>query len=834
MNSFDTITNLFGRYGNYAWTVRGSLISSVRIGGVNQSTLTQEDFSTMIFMLRNILITLPTYIVPTFYLVNRKGITVKAIEGVSHPIGRKIDEDRAKFLTDMDLSSCELFVTLECLPSISQFGRPSVPGLFYLFGSALVSAEGRKNLMSKLSNKEAVSYFSSTLSDMRDLLEQATNRLVSRLGLVMDAESQSVEQTYALCKFLATYDTRHLDECPDIPDQNWAKYLFDGEVDTVSTNGVPCLYIQGAEDRFVRFGSISGFTNPDLKPGMFAQGDEPPFDFNENFVYCQRFHPFTPLARAAFFKNKESEVSRQNLKVSDMLNATTDMEKKRFIRQSQKDRIAELDEAVNLPEQWGYTTCHFALFGDPESFGKRSNVLQARFEQSGASVVWESSSIRQVYSLMMPSMVDEPIRKQSLNTAQFAAIAPVFRDSQGQKHCTDIDKPALFTFTTRTKKPFYYSHWSGDVGVNIGIGPIGTGKTFTKNSISKHFSVWEGIHRSVDIDPGSEPLAELYGEDGGIFRLDPENAQSLNPFALLDGTNKDIYKIRLKTLIVSMLRFNDSEEGQKLSAEEEAAMGETIGRCVEGNSKFHHFTALVAMMPKSLQAKLSSFVDDGTYSGLFSAEKDSIGQVDQMYGVYNLQAIKQSPVMLQLAMGEIFFRTRLTSGMKQFADRVKYIEFDEAHHLLKNAKDVDEILAYARTSRKDFGGIGLWSQNAFEFDNIEAWPALRNAVSSFFFMADHTADEAVYRETFKLDNGQISAIQSLEPKKEALIVQPRIGVSQVVQLLVDDHAEAMITSQPQERAARWKFVEEYGWEEGIERTVEFMRERRAKITNVSA
>lgn len=831
MNSFDQITNLYGRFANLPWTTRGSLLKVIKLGGVNPSTFSKEDYAAMTFMLRNVLITLPAHLVVTTYLINRQGIRIKPSDGVEHEIGKRIDETRADFLSTLNLSSCDLYVTLECLPSLAQFGRLSVPGFGALLFNAATSKTGRDDFKAKFTNKGAIVAFTQTLQDMAESLELSANRVVSRLGIVMEAETLGLKKTYAFCRFLATYDTRHLEEAPEVPNDNWAKYMFDGEVDTVSINNVPCLYVQGAEDRHVRFGSITGFSNDMVKPGMFALGDESPFEIEDNFVYSQRFHPFTPLALARFFKGKEQEVGRQNLKISDMVKNTMDIENKKYIPKSHIKSLEDLDDASNLPEKWGYTSCHFALFGDPKNFGKRSNRLQARFEQSGCSVVWESSAIRQVYSSMMPTMVDNPIRKLSLNTAQYSAIAPIFKDSQGQSYCKDLDKPALFTFTTRTRKPFYYSHWSGDVGINIGIGPIGSGKTFTKNSMAAHFSKWPCIYRAVDIDPGTEPLAELYGDDGGIFRLDPENRMALNPFALLSDNNHEIYKVRLKSLIVSMLRYNESEESQKLTQEEEASLEEIIARTIKLDSRFNNLTSLVAGMPDTLAMKLSSFVNDGTYATLFSAEQDSIGKVDTLYGVYNLEAIKESPVMLQMAMSEIFFRLRLTVADRKYLSTPKYFDIDEAHHLLKNKSDVDELTTFIRTSRKSLGGMGLWSQNAHEFATIDAWPAIRSAASSFFFMADHTADAAVYKDAFKLDQGQIDAIQALEPKKEALVVQPRINVSQVVQLLVDEEGEALITSQPQERQKRMEYVEKYGFEEGLKRTVDFMRERRASIAS---
>jgi len=119
MNSFNQITNLYGRFAELPWTTRGSLLKVIKVGGVNPSTFSKEDYAAMTFMLRNVLITLPAHLVVTTYLINRQGITIKPSEGVEHGIGQKIDKTRAEYLTSLNLSSCDLYITLECLPSLA-------------------------------------------------------------------------------------------------------------------------------------------------------------------------------------------------------------------------------------------------------------------------------------------------------------------------------------------------------------------------------------------------------------------------------------------------------------------------------------------------------------------------------------------------------------------------------------------------------------------------------------------------------------------------------------------------------------------------------------------
>ncbi|MDR4483118.1 MAG: hypothetical protein R3B95_07820 [Nitrospirales bacterium] len=61
--------------------------------------------------------------------------------------------------------------------------------------------------------------------------------------------------------------------------------------------------------------------------------------------------------------------------------------------------------------------------------------------------------------------------------------------------------------------------WKG-LGLVIGIGPIRTGKSFTKNTLACHFMKYGGMLQGIDVDIGMQPVAQLFGEDGAVFSMD--------------------------------------------------------------------------------------------------------------------------------------------------------------------------------------------------------------------------------------------------------------------------------------------------------------------------
>lgn len=87
-------------------------------------------------------------------------------------------------------------------------------------------------------------------------------------------------------------------------------------------------------------------------------------------------------------------------------------------------------------------------------------------------------------------------------------------------------------------------------------------------------------------------------------------------------------------------------------------------------------------------------------------------------------------------------------------------------------------------------------------------------------MADHAMDIHLYKTTFHLTDGECEAIQSLQPKREAFIVQRKLGIAKTVNLSVEPEQYVVSTSTPRETALREKHVRALGFERGIDQTIE--------------
>jgi type IV secretory pathway VirB4 component len=132
-------------------------------------------------------------------------------------------------------------------------------------------------------------------------------------------------------------------------------------------------------------------------------------------------------------------------------------------------------------------------------------------------------------------------------------------------------------------------------------------------------------------------------------------------------------------------------------------------------------------------------------------------------------------------------------------DRPKYLLIDEAHVPLQKKMFTNFLDLISRTGNKSLISFGLFSQSAYEFSNLEFWPALRTACSSFLFFPNSRLNKELYKATYDLTDKEIQTIRTLEPRKEFMLIQPEIGVSKVLRFNPDQMFLDNFTANPTDK-----------------------------------
>ena len=820
----------FMPYGHAVLTKKGSLIGGLMMEGRDADGMNDEDFRALSLVGRSVFQDLPSHVIVTQYYAHFEGLEF-AFRARRHPVSDMLSKRRAAFLNDMGLSSSVLIHLFEVLPEerLSQLRPWDV--LAHCMKAPFLSAS-REALKAHLSSTESLVCFGEALERQADELHDIIKTACAKWDAPLSPQPMTIRDLWAHCKFLANCDPYYLTEAfrGDIPASNWDVCLPDGDRELVTVRNLDLMKCAGSVPRYIRIGAVNQFGAERRAWGCWADGPRAPARMAGNYLLMTRFQPLSLLQRTLLFRNSKRDITRQHIDWGEAIRgrgAKTEAERRATMKPALLEAMQQIEEAEMIPDHWGRGHGFFALWDtDPGRLPQQSIVMKRAMDQAGFQTCWEGAGLCRAFPCLMPGGREASMRDVPLNTTQFGAASLFYRGRSGQVVVPDLNhEECQYVFSGEDGSPFYFSPFVEGRGLVIGIGPIRSGKTFTKVTMGTHALKYDGFLIGIDIDRGMEPIAQVFGEDGAIFSMEDERQRGFNPFALCRGTDDLDFFHHLKQLIVLMLQSNDTPDMQVLTTEEQHQLDEAILATVRlDNVALHRLRTVILHCAPSLHTKMHRWIhadeQAGMYAKFFDADVDAIGAIDRRVTAFNLKAIKDNPTVMPLVMNEIFFRVTRLFEDPRYLEVPKYLDIDEARTLLSIDYASEKIVTFIRTWGKYLAGMGLWSQSPQEFADLGHWPALRSAASTFFFMADPAMDETLYKETFHLTDGECAAIRGLIPKQQAYIIQRDLGVSKGVTLRVEPEQYVLSTSKPSEWGLRDRHIQELGFAAGIEKTVQ--------------
>lgn len=814
----------FGQYGPYVLTKSGSLIAAIELSGREPDGLTGLDFRGLSLIARNIFQGLPREMTITQYYAHFDNAKI-TLAPREHPVCRLLSERRASFLNQKKLTASRLVHYFEIAPDES-LSKLNILGLCKHLGLALFDANSRAVLKRHFSAQKSIVCYWEELERQKATLDSVLNQVTAKWSSISDARILSLQEIWAHMRFLANMDPSLLDQGlrEEIPDEHWDAYLAEGDREPVNYHFMDALKFHDAHTNYVRMAAITRFGERAVTPGMWASDPDSPVRQSHNYVLMMRFKPLSKIQQSMLFRRGEDELNRANMNFIEMVSGNESKslaERNANMKPAVAAKMQELYEAEMVEDAWGMAQAYVAIFDhDGARLKKTSDDLRKSIQQSGFMMCWESAGLPEAYQSFMPGGASKSIRNVPFTTTQLGATSLIFKSSDGQPRVKDLGgEEAQYIFQSDDGTPFHYNPFVGGRGMIFGVGPIRSGKSFTKNTLAMHFMKYGGLFRAIDIDPGAEPIAQAFAQDGSIFRVEGARSRGFNPFAVARGEKDTPFINHLKNLIIQMMATNDSDDLRRLESYEQRELDEAILATLRLPKHLQRLSTVANHCSKQLAQKMQRWVDEGMYAHLFDQPKDSMSSLDHPVAVFNLAGVKDDSAVLPLIMTEVFYRITRAFEDPDYRLMPKYLDIDEAHALLKIPYIAQYIVRSVRTWGKWRAGIGLWSQSPKEFLDLPDWSALRSAASGFFFMADPHMDQSLYQQTFGLTPGECEAIRNLVPKREAYIIQPELGVSKKVILEVEHEQYVLSTSSPHEAELRRRNIEHYGFVEGVQRTM---------------
>ena len=822
---------VLARYGNFTLTKSGSLIAAIELEGKDSDGLNKYDFLGIGAMAQaSVFQKLPERTIITQYFIHSESGEV-SFKKRNDPVTDRLTEKRADFLNSRSLSISRIVIFIE-IPPEESYSKLGVSDQLKHLCLSPFFAESRRALRSHFSSKEIVMMLNDVMSELEDKLIDLSEEVEAKLEKLLSPRVLSIDETWRYMKFIANFNPHYLhDSCASkAPESRFDASLSDGDVGPVRVAGQDAIRLSGDDVIYASIYSVNNFGDYEVSPGIWADGDKPPMKMNGNYFLMIRFKKNTRFQTSMMFTRKKGELDRQQFSLGSIFGNKenlNELEKIELMKPSVRDAIKDLDAAEALGIDWGLAHSCAGTWGTTaEELKLNRKQLKISMEQAGFHGCCEGVGLSRAFKALQVAGFSYSLRNVQFNTAQLAAASLFYRSSEGQKTIPDLgNDEALYVFQTADGSPFYYSPWVGARNLVIGVGPIRSGKSFTKNTLASHFGKYQGFLQGIDVDRGMEPVALLYGKEGGIFKAGNGSEGGFNPFVSCRSPDDMHFFNHLKFQITSMLATNDNEEMRTLAVAEQVSLDDAIKSTMAMPKELQRLSTVYAHCSASLKRKLERWVNTGPYAAFFDAEVDSIGAIDKRVMSYNLMSIKDNTTVLPVVMNEIFYRVTQIFLDPAYLSKPKFLDIDECKTLFMSSPDaVKRIVKIIRNMAKNNGGVGLWTQNVSDYQNLDDWAALRGAASTYFFMADPEMDVDSYKQTFNLSDGECAVIQSLIPKKEAFIVQRELGIAKKVSLEVDMEQYLVSTSKVSDVEIRSKLIAEYGYEAGMEKAIAFMEE----------
>lgn len=704
------------------------------------------------------------------------------------------------------------------------------------FHRVIYDADARQRLKALISSPSALILRQGELQERADLLRRVLDDYAAKWSQIMSATVLSPRRTWRVMKFLATLDNRYLDEglALQVPLDDCGLALPDGDIEPVELNQTDMLKLNGPAPAFARLAPI--LRAPKDPIGAWWLGADAPIQARGNYVTMTHVAPLTPLQRAFRFRSARNRLERSRIDLAKLIAGMAGGQQKPEEESvGFRRKRLELEAAEDVADRYTLLCSQICLYDrDPARLVAQSAKLHTALTNRGFGIAWETVGLPAAYRALQPGGARSSVRNGLATTIRAAALSQICKAATGRPRIEDLGDPAegeeaLYVFEQPDGQPFWFSPIVGGREFILAVGPTGSGKTFIKNTLTAHFLKYGGFARELDIDAGSETLAQFYGDDAGIVRLASGAEQrGLNPFVSNDGPGDLGFQEHMGRLARAFLDANDAADARTIDAFEQSRFDEAVQATLRLPVLMQTLEHFLNHLPRETAAKFDRWRHNGRYDGLFNAKEDGIGAFDKRLGVFNLYAFRDTKPVLSAMLIELFYRVTKLFEAPQYRHLPKMLDIDEAHHALAIPAMAEFIVAKARTWRKFNAGLTCWTQSPLEYLNVPGWDALRSAATTYLFLADGRMDRALYQKAFHLTDGQCEAIATLVPRREAFIVQPELGIAKKVILQVEPEQEVINTSQPQEVALRTRLIAEFGFEAGLDRTIAALAAKRAQ------
>ena len=451
----------------------------------------------------------------------------------------------------------------------------------------------------------------------------------------------------------------------------------------------------------------------------------------------------------------------------------------RDVASGQIDEITDaLDQLVSGHFVMGEHHASLLVFGDTPN-QVRDNLAEAGAMLLDVAVIPKTLdlALEAAFWAQLPGNWTYRPRPAPITSQNFLSFSP-FHNFHTGKATNNPWGPAVTMFKTTSGTPLYFSfHASkGDedatdkrlLGNTMLIGQSGAGKTVLLGFLLAQAQKFDPTIVAFDKDRGMEIALRAMG--GRYLPLQNGRPSGFNPFQM-EGTPANL--MFLKQFVVGLV----TSGGHKVTHQDEVEIEKAVtGMMTHIDRADRRLSTLLQSLPNphdpdaehpTVHARLLKWTSFGELGWLFDNEVDALDlSSHKIYG-FDITDFLDNPETRGAVMMYLIYRTEGMIDGRKFL----YV-FDEFWKALEDPYFVDLVKNKQKTIRKQNGVMVFATQEPGDALQSDIAKTLVQQCATFILLPNPKADEADYRDGFKLTATEFERVKGLgESSRRFLIKQ---------------------------------------------------------------
>jgi type IV secretion/conjugal transfer VirB4 family ATPase len=792
--SFPAQINLYGFWDDHAFlTKSGDLGSVLKIGGIDYESLDHAGRDYAVKRLEAALRSLDDRcrLYQILFKHNRPAIPHAQYE---NPLVRAAVEQRAAFLQ----SKADHLYAIEIYWVAMVDGSYAKTGLLHAL--AQLPKQPRSSLCdirALLSgNKERTLIYEQIERD-RLRLQQKVQSLSGQLNDLMTVTLPGAEETFRILHRLVNFRPSKIGDARLYSTRQIDNQLCDSELE--AHRG----YLRVDDDyvHVLTLKELPSETRPLILNGLL--------DIPANFHVVTEWHPVdNARARKEIASRRRHHHNSKTSFVSNLQDRQNTGPKDELVDDSKEAAIAELGAALTAlgmeGKNFGELTLSVVIYDEDRVKVEHAVAeFQKLFTQHDGLLYEERYNLLNAFFATVPGNRQFNLRKQWALNSNYADLSFLFTVDSGSRWNPHLEREYLAVLESTHGTPYYFNAHSGDVAHTLLLGATGSGKSFALSTMLQAAQKYEPLTFIFDLGGSYETLTRVFG--GTYLNVGLKNPGfTINPFSLEPtDENRNFLFLFLRVLIESGGRY-------ELTPEDEKALFAAIERAYKLAAAIRTLTNVASILGP-LGERLHRWTQAGQFGHLFDNVEDTLAF--SHFQTFNFDGWSDYPDVLEPLL--FYVLQRASSEIEKPANIAifKMFVIDEAWIFLKNKTIRDWIVRAEKTWRKKNAAMILATQSVVELSASDLLHIVNESCPTKIFLANPNIDRRLYSEIFQLSDTQLELLESLVPKRELLLIQPR-GTKRLV-LDVDALTYWTATNNARDNLRRQEYFARFGPEQGL-------------------